>query len=115
MLRTASPGRVHVLGAVVAVSVALVLGGCSAISPERPQAPELRTLRVAVSKTIDTVPLRLAVERGMFRRAGLDLQLVEKGSQAGVLSALTSGDVDLGVACNMTLLTAASDGARFEL
>jgi NitT/TauT family transport system substrate-binding protein len=115
MLRTASPGRVHVLSAVVGVSAGFLLGGCSTMSPERPQAPELQTLRVAVTKTIDTVPLRLAVERGMFRRAGLDLQLVEQGSQAGVLSALRSGDVDLGVACNMTLLTAASDGAQFEL
>lgn len=115
MRSTASAGRVRVVRAAMTLSVVLLAVGCSAISPERPHPTDLKSLRVAVTKTIDTVPLRLGVQRGVFRQSGVDVQLVEVGSGASVIKAVTSGDVDAGLMCNYALLRRSSEGAEFEL
>ncbi|MGH3468068.1 MAG: ABC transporter substrate-binding protein, partial [Thermocrispum sp.] len=88
---------------------------CTTISPERPQAPELKSLRIAVTKTIDSVPLRFGVRRGLFRDAGLDIRLVESGSAAAALRAVVDGSADVGLTCNFTLLRKAAAGAQFQL
>lgn len=115
MRRAATRGRKTALGAVMAVWVSLLLCACSTISPERPQPPELSSLRVAVTKTIDSVPLRLAVQQKIFKRAGLNVELVEKSSQPAVLASLRSGDADVALGCNLELLQAASRGSELEL
>lgn len=115
MHRTATSPRVRAIGAMVTVWVVLLASACSSISPERPQPPELGTLRVAVTKTIDSVPLRLGIERGLFQRKGLDVRLVEVPSQDSALTALLDGDADIALACNLKLLKAAASGSPIEL
>lgn len=115
MLRIRSPRRVDVLVAICTVWVAFSLGACSTISPERPQPLELKSLRVAVTKTIDSIPLRLAVKRGLFDRAGLPVRLLERSDYRAVLAAVVSGDADVGLSGNFMLLQTAADGAPFQL
>lgn len=101
-------------GAMITMSV--LLTGCSTMSPERPHPEiELKSLRVGVTKAIDTAPLRLAVERKLFENSGLRVELVEQRDQHRTMSALKAGEVDIAFAGNLTLLKAAANGTRLEL
>lgn len=111
---TTSP-RSRAVSAVLTVWVVFLAVACSTISPERPQPPELGTLRVAVTRSIDGVPLRLGIERGLFERRGLNVRLVEVPSQDSALTALIDGKADVALACNLKLLKAAASGAAIEM
>lgn len=115
MHRMRTSRRLRPIGALVTAWVVLMLCACSTISPERPQPPELGTLRVAVTENLDSIPLRLGVERGLFRKAGLDVRLVEQPSQDAALEVLTEGEADIALACNLKLLKAASAGDPIEV
>lgn len=95
--------------------VALLAVSCSVISPERPYQPEQHTLRVAATSSIDSVPLRLGVKRGVFAAEGLDVQVVDSATDDEVLRAVLDGSADVGLASNYVMLRRAAGGARFEL
>jgi NitT/TauT family transport system substrate-binding protein len=114
MLRAPTGGRTRGAWAVLTVCVALALASCSTISPERPQPAELSSLRVAATTNLDAVPLRMALQRGVFERAGLNVEVIEREDQAGALAALTAGDADVAVAGNLELLQAAAEGTELE-
>lgn len=116
MPRCSRPVSSRRLRAGIVIIVAALLGSCSVMSPDRPQEEmELTRLRIAVTKAIDTVPLRMAVEQHLFEQAGLRVDLVEHATQASALSALDSGEVHLAFAGNITLLKAAAGGADLKL
>ena len=118
MLRLSFGVGKHWLYTSMAIALTIVIGACSPMSPERPSVPgdlELTTLRIAVTKVIDTVPLRLATQRGLFREAGLRVELVEMPSQRLALTALRNGDVEVAFGGNIALLRAAADGAALEI
>ncbi|MPY77226.1 MAG: ABC transporter substrate-binding protein [Actinophytocola sp.] len=108
------PPRQHRLSAVIIILA--LLSSCSVISPERPHAIlELAKLRVAVTRAIDTAPLRIAVKRKMFRSSGLTVTLVEQHTQRRALKALWAGDVDVAFTGNVPVLKAAANGADIQL
>ncbi|MFB9728929.1 ABC transporter substrate-binding protein [Haloechinothrix salitolerans] len=108
------PPRPHRLGVVIMVFA--LLASCSVISPERPHGPvELATLKVAVTRAIDTAPLRLAVKREMFERSGLTVTLVEQPSQRRSLKALWSDTVDVAFTGNVTVLKEVANGADVRI
>lgn len=98
------------------IIVLVLLSACSVISPERPHdSVELAKLRVAVTRAIDTAPLRLAVKRKMFRTAGLTVTLIEQASQQRALKALWTGKVDVAFTDNVAVLKAVANGAEVQL
>lgn len=116
MRRTTShgPPRRPRLG--VVIMLLALLTSCSVISPERPhESVELTTLRVAVTRAIDTAPLRLAVKHEMFESSGLTVTLVEQPSQQRSLKALWRDNVDVAFTGNVTVLKAVANGADIQL
>lgn len=107
--------------ALVLLTTVLLLSGCTLLpgaTEPPPVVPEQHTLRVGVGDAIDTAPLRLAVADGRFQRAGLRIQLVEQDSDddaAAALAQLTSGELDIAFASDVTLFKAAADGAALQL
>ncbi|MBB4687954.1 ABC transporter substrate-binding protein [Amycolatopsis jiangsuensis] len=85
----------------------------SADSPQ-PPPPERTTLRVGVATPIDTAPLRIAAASGKFREAGLNVELVDLGTDDGVAK-LTSGRVDVTFASDVSLFRAAAAGTALQL
>ncbi|MGH3947854.1 MAG: ABC transporter substrate-binding protein [Pseudonocardiaceae bacterium] len=98
--------------------LATTVAGCSwpgTADPAGKIVPELTELRVGVTKAIDTVPLRLATQKGVFARAGLDLELVEQPNQQRSLDALDSGEVAVAFAGNIALFKKAAAGRQLQL
>ncbi|WP_020664430.1 ABC transporter substrate-binding protein [Amycolatopsis benzoatilytica] len=80
----------------------------------QPAPPERGTLRVGVSSPIDTAPLRIAVAAGKFRQAGLDVRLVELGTDSG-LDKLKAGQLDVTFGSDVSLFRAAASGTSLQL
>ncbi|MGH3520935.1 MAG: ABC transporter substrate-binding protein [Haloechinothrix sp.] len=117
MRRVAQRRRVHPAVWLITV-LGMTLASCSWFQPEGPPAeviPERSALRVGVTKAIDIVPLRLAVDQGLFSRGGLRLELVEQPNQERALEALDNGDIEVAFANNVTLFKAVAAGAALQL
>ncbi|WP_245900451.1 ABC transporter substrate-binding protein [Prauserella shujinwangii] len=78
-------------------------------------APEQDSIRVGVGNAIATTPLRLAVERGMFRAAGLRVDLVDLDSEERGIEQLAAGELDVTFASDVALFTAAAAGTAMQL
>lgn len=76
---------------------------------------EPATLRVAVTKAMDTVPLRLAVAQGIFAHGGLRIDLVEAPNQRRAFEALKTGAADVAFGNNVALFRAAASGSALQL
>jgi len=97
--RTAARGRVRprfgpavALLSVAPLSVALLATGCSAASSPG-QAAASQRLTVAAVPGIDTAPLMLAVQDGLFRQHGVTVTVKNVPSAAAAYSALNHGTV----------------------
>jgi NitT/TauT family transport system substrate-binding protein len=103
--------------AISLVAVFLVTAGCGVFdsgTADQPAPLERTTLRVGVGNAIDTAPLRIAVADGRFGKAGLNVQLVDIGAGDG-LSKLTSGDLDVTFASDVSMFRAAAAGTALQL
>lgn len=107
-MRKAAIGLVTVLAAATGCG----LFGGDGRTPAQPL--EHTTLRIGVGNAIDTAPLRIAVGNGSFRTAGLQVQLVELGSDDG-LGKLTAGQLDLTFASDVSMFRAAASGTALQL
>ncbi|WP_199431619.1 ABC transporter substrate-binding protein [Qaidamihabitans albus] len=100
------------------LAVLLTLSACSLLPSDAPRdepAPERDNLRVGVGNAIDTAPLRVAVENGMFRQAGLRVDLVEiEGGDEGI-DRLASAELDITFASDVALFRAAAAGTSLQL
>jgi NitT/TauT family transport system substrate-binding protein len=104
-------------GTIPLVAVLLTATGCGLFASGDKAAPaplERTTLRVGVGNPIDTAPLRIAVADGKFKAIGLDVKLVEIGAADGVPK-LTSGDLDVAFASDVSLFRAAAGGTPLQL
>ncbi|GAA4537320.1 ABC transporter substrate-binding protein [Amycolatopsis samaneae] len=103
----------------MAVSLAAVLAtaGCGVFGSTGASTPaplERTTLRVGVGNAIDTAPLRIAVADGKFGQAGLHVELVDVG-QDDALPKLSSGELDVAFASDVSMFRAAAAGASLQL
>ncbi|MFI5608386.1 ABC transporter substrate-binding protein [Amycolatopsis sp. NPDC051903] len=99
------------------VAVLLAVSGCSLFSSgDAAPSPGLErtTLRVGVGGPIDTAPLRIAAAAGKFREAGLTVTLVDLGTADGITK-LTSGQLDVTFASDVSLFRAAASGTALQL
>lgn len=108
------PRTARLLGSLVMTGL-LTLTACSPPSPGQPHDAGPEPLRIAVTKAIDTVPIRIAVEQRLFEEAGVRVDLVEQRGQQEAVAALAAGAVDLAFAGNLAWLAAAADGADVQL
>jgi NitT/TauT family transport system substrate-binding protein len=98
------------LGWTVGVSAAAVLG-C-----KRRGASPRRKLKLAVVPQLTMAPVHLAVERGYFEQAGVDVSLVEIANSAQVLLLLAGGEVDASLnSLTSSFLNAVVRGAKVRI
>lgn len=97
----------------LAATAAALLGG-----PTRALAqpsPGLTVLRGEVVPNDDLAPLLYAEQSGLFRKAGLDVQLQRSTSGAVIAAAVAGGSVDFGVASLIALISGHAHGVPFTL
>lgn len=117
-LRVALRNRGSRLGLIFVLALCAVLPACSLIpggdDEDRPPI-ELSSLRVGVTNSIDTLPLRLAVQKGHFEQADLRIDIVEQNSPSTALQALREDKIEVAFGDNITLLQEAEQTKSLEL
>jgi len=93
---------------------AVLLGGPARAAFGQP-APGLVTLRAAVVPNDDLGPMLYAEQSGMFRKAGLDVQLQRSTSGAAIAAAVAGGSFDFAIASLIALITGHVHGVPFTL
>lgn len=79
------------------------------------QGPATTTLRVTVVPNDDVTPLLYAMQSGMFRKAGLEIELTRSTSGAAIAAAVAGGSYDIALASMMALVTGHVRGLGFTL
>jgi NitT/TauT family transport system substrate-binding protein len=72
----------------------LTVAGCGLLGDDE-AAQEPSKIKVAVLPTMDLVPLQLAIESGIFRQEGLEVEPVTAASGADCVAKLASGEVQI--------------------
>jgi NitT/TauT family transport system substrate-binding protein len=114
------PFRGRTFALVGALLAALALAGCASEGgdaggggSDHPTAPT-KTLRISATGT-DSLPfmaiLQVGINKGWFRDAGLDVSLYSGGGGGDTLRVVTSGDADLAIAGNTSVVLAAAKPA----
>ncbi|HXP92911.1 MAG TPA: ABC transporter substrate-binding protein [Candidatus Binatia bacterium] len=94
----------------------LALAFCVGIAvPERLASQELTTIRVAMVPNDDVTPFLYAQQTGMFRDAGLNVQMQKSTSGAVIAASVAGGSFDVGLASMMALITAHVRGIPFQM
>lgn len=78
-----------------ATSLALAAAGCHVPGTSGAILPSGQTLTVAEVPGIDTVPLQVALEKGLFRQQGISVTVRDYASVTDVYNALTQGKADV--------------------
>jgi NitT/TauT family transport system substrate-binding protein len=96
--RSVTVGRVlrRSLIPLAALSLALAASGCHVPGTSSASVlPSGETLTVAVVPGIDTVPLQVAIQQGLFRQQGVSVTVKDYASVADAYYALKAGKVDV--------------------
>jgi NitT/TauT family transport system substrate-binding protein len=92
-----APTRAHV----IAGTAALLAGGPVAVRAQTPLA-----VRYGSTPLVDGVPIYYAVQTGLFRSAGLDVQITKLNSTSAIAAALIGGSLDVGEVSAVPLINA---------
>jgi NitT/TauT family transport system substrate-binding protein len=94
---------------------AAALAACAAActAPQLAATQELATLHITCVPNDDVSPLLYAREAGLFRRAGLEIQVTPSTSGAAIAAAVAGGAYDIGLASMMALVTGHARGLPF--
>ena len=74
-------------------------------APRRASTQALTPLRVAAVPNDDVSPFLYAQQSGLFRRAGLDVSIVQATAGAAIAAAVVSGSYDIGLISMMATIT----------
>src|SRR5579859_7973889 len=99
----------------LACTLALTLVAAIGFSPQRAPSQELTTLRVAMVPNDDVTPFLYAQQTGMFRDAGLNVQVQKSTSGAVIAASVAGGSFDIGLASMMALISAHVRGIPFQM
>ncbi|NKY58411.1 ABC transporter substrate-binding protein [Nocardia flavorosea] len=91
--------------AILAVALAITLGACTRPATREAEASAGGTIRVAVGIDSSFATFFLADQEGMFREAGLNIELVQFGSGGEAVDALASGQVQLAGSSDTTTIS----------
>ena len=93
--------------------VALAVGGVPAALPVRAQP--LEVVRLGAGPDDQATPLLYAAKSGLYRRYGLDVQVVKLAGAAAVAAALAGGSLEIGKGSTLTVVTAIAKGVPFTV
>ncbi len=84
-----------------------------ALAPRRGFTQTLTPLRVTAVPNDDVSPFLYAQQSGLFKRAGLDVSIVQATSGAAIAAAVVSGSYDVGLISMMATITGHVRGLPF--
>jgi NitT/TauT family transport system substrate-binding protein len=88
----------------------------AAMRPSMAQAPaELTTIRLTSSPSDDLRPVLYAQSAGLFKKAGLDVQITRAASGAIVAQSVLAGAMDVGKSSLVSLIAAYAQGVPFVM
>ncbi|RZB30782.1 MAG: hypothetical protein SRB1_03062 [Desulfobacteraceae bacterium Eth-SRB1] len=90
-----------------AISAALILtvGACFLVSCGQGESPKIKEkIRLGASKSLLSVPVYIAKEKGYFAKEGLDVTLKEYGSGKAATQALFAGEVGISTVADMPVV-----------
>lgn len=73
------------------------------------------TLRIVTIPIVDTLPMYVAKDAGIFAKHGLDVTFIPAANQTIVMSALTSGSAEIGNAVAPSMLQAREAGIETQI
>ena len=95
---------------------ALALTAAAAVTPRTPvRAQTLTVVRVGASLDDGLTPLLYAQHAGLFKTAGLDVQLQGSQNGAALAAGVAGGAIDIAKSALMSLLTAYARGVHFKI
>lgn len=92
-----------------------IVAGIATASGAPVRAQNLVVVRVAVPPVDDATPVLYALHAGLFKKAGLDVQLSALPSGAAVAAAVAGGSVDIGNSSTIPLISAHARGVPFKI
>jgi NitT/TauT family transport system substrate-binding protein len=87
----------------------------AAFAPRRARTQGTTQLRVAAVPNDDVSPFLYAQQSGLFRRAGLDVSIVQATAGAAIAAAVVSGSYDIGLISMMATITGHVRGLPFVM
>ena len=93
----------------------IAAGAASAAVPSVLCAAGPRTLRLAAAPDDDITPILYGQQSGLFKNAGLDVQLTSLGSGSATAAAVAGGSIDIGKSSLMGLCAAHARGIPFQI
>jgi NitT/TauT family transport system substrate-binding protein len=100
--------RTEALGCLVGSTIAAAI-------PDQALSQTLTPLRVGGGIDDGLTPLLYAMRAGLFKKAGLDIQLTSSQSGTALAAAVAGGGIDIAKSSLMSLISAYSRGVRFKL
>ena len=85
------------------------------LTPRRAFAQTLTPLRATAVPNDDVSPFLYAQQSGLFKRAGLDVSIVQATSGAAIAAAVVSGSYDVGLISMMASITGHVHGLPFVM
>ena len=92
---------------------AVALAGASAAT-SLPAAAELAKVRFAYLKTLELMPFFYGQEKGYFKDAGVDLEMIAVPGGPAVGAAIASGSADIGYSALTPMMIAREQGQPFK-
>lgn len=93
---------------ILAMATALAVSGAA-------HAAELTVLRIANFQNANVLPLFYGIEKGYFRDAGLDIRIVKVADGAASVSAVASGQADIGWSATAVPMFARANGVPVKI
>jgi NitT/TauT family transport system substrate-binding protein len=98
-----------------AVAAAFALANALPIYSAAQPAPALPVIRVGVGALDATTPMIYAVKQGLYRKYGLNVELVKLNNGPAIASAIAGGSLELGEAATLSVVVAVSKGLPFTV
>jgi NitT/TauT family transport system substrate-binding protein len=91
------------------------LAGAATLAPQAIAAQAPPTIRVASTADEDIAAVLYGLEAGLFKNAGIDVQLTKLNNGAAVAAAVIGGSIDIGKSSTMALVSAHVKGIPFVI
>jgi NitT/TauT family transport system substrate-binding protein len=98
---------------ITAALLVAAIGCCAGAASAAPRATV--TIKVGVIPIADVAPVYLGIEKGFFRRRGLDVQPQQAAGGAVIIPSVVSGDYQFGFSNVVSELLAYSKGLKLQI
>lgn len=107
--------KLIIIGAVAMLLASACSGNGDDASTAEQTSDELTPITVGVMPIVDTAPIWLGVDEGIFEKHGLDVTLEVAQGGAAIVPAVVSGDYEFGFSNVVSLLVASDQGLPLKI